>query len=42
MASVTLLLPRGLMGLAEFLRSRRTASAEPAAALDAKPQEASS
>jgi urea transport system permease protein len=39
---VTLLLPRGLMGLAEFLRSRRTASAEPAAALDAKPQEASS
>jgi urea transport system permease protein len=39
---VTLLLPRGLMGLAEFLRSRRTARSEPAAVLDAKPQEASS
>ena len=39
---VTLLLPRGLMGLAESLRSRRTASSEPAAVLDAKPQEASS
>jgi urea transport system permease protein len=39
---VTLLLPRGLMGLADFLRSRRTASSGPAAVLDAKPQEASS
>jgi urea transport system permease protein len=39
---VTLLLPRGLMGLAESLRSRRTASSEAAAVLDAKPQEASS
>jgi urea transport system permease protein len=39
---VTLLLPRGLMGLAESLRSRRTASSEPAAVLDGKPQEASS
>jgi urea transport system permease protein len=39
---VTLLLPRGLMGLAESLRGRRTASSEPAAVLDAKPQEASS
>jgi len=39
---VTLLLPRGLMGLAESLRSRRTASSEPTTVLDAKPQEASS
>jgi urea transport system permease protein len=39
---VTLLLPRGLMGLAESLRSRRTATSEAAAVLDAKPQEASS
>jgi urea transport system permease protein len=39
---VTLLLPRGLMGLAESLRRRRTASSEAAAVLDAKPQEASS
>ena len=39
---VTLLLPRGLMGLAESLRSRRTASSGPTTVLDAKPQEASS
>jgi len=30
------------MGLAESLRSRRTASSGPTAVLDAKPQEASS
>jgi len=39
---VTLLLPRGLVGLAESLRSRRTTSSESATVLDAKPQEASS
>jgi urea transport system permease protein len=39
---VTLLLPRGLMGLAESLRSRRPTSSKSVAVLDAKPQEARS